>query len=102
MIAGSTSTPGLGAEVSDRIAPWTEFARTSVEAALGHSALASVVPTEDVAYAVVAMYLGLEMLSHLDGDRSRALALFDHARALAALLTSPPVPTDPPDPDEAS
>jgi AcrR family transcriptional regulator len=89
MIAGSSSTPGLGAEVADRIAPWTEFARRSVEAALGDSALASVLPTEDAAHAVVAMYLGLEMLSHLDGDRSRALALFDHARALAGLFAGP-------------
>ncbi len=100
MIAGSSSTPGLGAEVSERIAPWTDFARASVEAALGNSALTSVVPAEDAAYAVVAMYLGLEMLSHLDGDRSRALALFDHARALAAVLTPPPESSDPPTPGE--
>jgi len=36
----------------------------------------------------VALYLGLEMLSHLNGDRDRALALFTHAKQLAALLSA--------------
>ena len=35
---------------------------------------------------VVALYLGLEMLSHLDGDRDRAMALFQHAKQLAGLI----------------
>ena len=43
-------------------------------------------PSGDAAHGVVALYLGLEMLSHLDGDRAPALALFDHARQLATLL----------------
>jgi hypothetical protein len=45
-----------------------------------------VLPPGDVAYAIVALYLGLEMLTHLDGDRSRALGLFAHAKNLASLL----------------
>ena len=41
----------------------------------------------DVAsHAVVALYLGLEMLARLDGDRTAALALFGKARQLAGLL----------------
>jgi hypothetical protein len=34
----------------------------------------------------VAVYLGLEMLASLDGDRAAALALFDRARRAASLL----------------
>jgi hypothetical protein len=45
-----------------------------------------VLPAADAAYAIVALYLGLEMLTHLDGDRTRALDLFGHAKNLAALL----------------
>jgi AcrR family transcriptional regulator len=86
MIAGAGSTPGLGPQVAARIGPWFDFARQAIETTLGRSPLASVVPTGDVAYAVVALYLGLEMLSHLDGDRDRALALFRHAKQLAGLL----------------
>ena len=86
MIAGAAATPGLGEEVAARIEPWKRFARDALDAALAGSPLATMVPTDDVAHAVVALYLGLEMLSHLDGDRAPALALFDQARQVATLL----------------
>ena len=86
MIAGASSTPGLGPEVASRIQPWREFAQSAIEASLGNSPLSSVLPAKDVAHAVVALYLGLEMLSHLDGDAEAALALFAHAKQLASLF----------------
>ena len=85
MIAGASSTPGLGPEVSARLGPWFSFAEQAVTTALGPP-LDGVLPPGDVAYAIVALYLGLEMLTHLDGDRARALGLFAHAKNLAALL----------------
>jgi AcrR family transcriptional regulator len=86
MIAGASSTPGLGPEVAARIAPWTEFAQAATHAAFGDSALDSVIPPATVARGVVALYLGLEMLTHLDGDRAPALELFDQAKRLATLF----------------
>jgi AcrR family transcriptional regulator len=88
MIAGASSTPGLGPEVAKRITPWTDFAQRAVDASLGTSAIGAVIPSADVALAVVALYLGLEMLSHLDGDRSPALSLFDRAKQAAAVLAA--------------
>ena len=94
MIAGASSTPGLGAEVSARLGPWFAFAEHAVTATLG-SPLDSVVPPADMAYGIVALYLGLEMLTHLDGDRARALGLFAHAKNLAALLEALTAPAPP-------
>ncbi len=94
MIAGASSTPGLGAEVSARLGPWFAFAEHAVTATLG-SPLDSVVPPPDMAYGIVALYLGLEMLTHLDGDRARALGLFAHAKNLAALLEALTAPAPP-------
>ena len=85
MIAGSASTPGLGAEVKRRMTPWTQFASSALASVLGDSPLAGSVAPAEIAHAVVALYLGLELLSHLDGDRAPALALFDRARQLAAV-----------------
>jgi hypothetical protein len=45
-----------------------------------------VVPAGDVAYGIVALYLGLEMLSHLDGDQDPALNVLAHARVLAGFF----------------
>ncbi|MCU1459309.1 MAG: bacterial regulatory s, tetR family protein [Actinomycetia bacterium] len=86
MIAGAASSPALGEQVAARIAPWRAFAERVIESALADSPFASLVPVVNAAYAVVALYLGLEMLSHLDGDRAPALALFDQAGRLAALF----------------
>jgi AcrR family transcriptional regulator len=85
LIAGASSTPGLGSEVSARLGPWFAFAEQAVTTALGPP-LDGLLPPGDVAYAIVALYLGLEMLTHLDGDRARALGLFAHAKNLAAVL----------------
>src|SRR3954471_9680255 len=82
MIAGASSTPGLGAEVAKRIKPWRSFAKASIDRVLGGTGLS----TENVANAVVALYLGLELLAQLDGDRKPAATLFAQASALAPLL----------------
>ncbi len=85
MIAGSTSTPGLGVEVKARVQPWIGFAADALGTVLDRSALGGVVDTSELALVVVSLYLGLELLSHLDGDRAPALALFDRARQLAGV-----------------
>jgi AcrR family transcriptional regulator len=98
MIAGASSTPGLGPEVAARIAPWRQFTADAVRGALADSPLAGLVPEEEIAHGIVALYLGLEMLAHLDGDRAGAVALFVRARSIAALLGAPRPPTDGRDP----
>ncbi len=89
MIAGAASTPGLGVEVAARIKPWTGFARDAIAGVLEGSPLSSLVPVDEVAFAVVALYLGLEMLTQLDGDRKPADALFAQVRMVAGLLAGP-------------
>lgn len=86
MIAGSQSSPALGAEVAARLAPWREFAADAIRAILAGSPVAAMVRDQEIAHGVVALYLGLEMLASLDGDRAAALALFDRARRIASLL----------------
>jgi AcrR family transcriptional regulator len=86
LIAGASATPGLGAEVAARIAPWREFAQQAIASGLAGSPLGPLLPAAELSHAVVALYLGLELLSHLDGDRDRATALFDRAGQLAQVL----------------
>lgn len=86
MITGAQSTPGLGEQVAARLAPWRDFAESAVRQALTGSPLALVLPAKEIAHAVVAGFLGLELLASLDGDRAAALALFDRARLVAGLL----------------
>ncbi len=86
MIAGAQSVPGLGERVAERLVPWREFAERAVRRALGGSPAARLLPAADAAHAIVAGFLGLEMLAMLDGDTSAATAVFARARSVARLL----------------
>ena len=86
MVTGAQSSPGLGEQVAARLAPWRDFAEVAVGRALAGSPVAMVLPAREIAHAVVAGFLGLELLASLDGDRAAALALFDRARLVAGLL----------------
>ncbi len=86
MIAAAQFTPDLRPEVAARIRPWREFAAGTVRDALAGSPAARLLPPEELAHAVVALYLGLEMLANLEGEREPALTLFDRARKVASVL----------------
>lgn len=86
MIAAAQFTPELRPEVAARIQPWRAFAADSVRDALSGSPAARLLPPEELAHAIVALYLGLEMLANLEGEREPALALFDRAGKVASLL----------------
>lgn len=85
MVAGGSSIPGLRSEVAARMEPWVRFAEGVITRLLKGTFLESVLPTGDFAYAAVALYFGIETLTHLDGDRSRAEALFDTSKQLAPI-----------------
>ena len=95
LIAGSRTVPGMSEAVAERLAPWQELAATSLRSVAPPMASA-LVDIEGVARAIVAGFLGLELLAMLDrdGDRegagagSRGLALFDQAAGMARLLDS--------------
>jgi AcrR family transcriptional regulator len=86
MITGAQSVPGLGEQVAERLRPWRDMAQEAIGRALGRSAAARLLPPGEAAHALVAGFLGLELLASLDGDRAAALAVFDRARSLARML----------------
>lgn len=86
MITAAHSVPGLGEQVADRLRPWRAIAEDTVRRVLGRSAAARLLPPEEAAHALVAGFLGLEMLASLDGDRESAVAVFDRAGSLARLI----------------
>jgi AcrR family transcriptional regulator len=86
MITGAQAVPGLGDQVAERLRPWRDLAVEAVRRALGRSAAARLLPPAEAGHALVAIFLGLELLATLDGDRAAALAVFDRLRALARML----------------
>jgi AcrR family transcriptional regulator len=77
MVAGGVSDRELGGLVVARMQPWVEMVERKVRALIEGSLFESMVPPRDLAFAIIALYLGIDMLSHLDGDRARAESLLD-------------------------
>jgi AcrR family transcriptional regulator len=86
LIAGASADPQLGPEIVARITPWIDFAHEQIDRVMGASPLGQLVPAEDAAYAIVAQFLGLEMLTHLDGSTERSERLFELAASFAGVL----------------
>jgi AcrR family transcriptional regulator len=87
LIAGASSDLALGPEIVARVAPWIDFAREEIERVFEGSPLANLLPADDLAYAIVAQFLGLELLTHLDGSTERAERLFQLSAGLATLAS---------------
>ncbi|MGO9975405.1 MAG: TetR/AcrR family transcriptional regulator [Solirubrobacteraceae bacterium] len=77
MVAGGVSDPELGREVASRLQPWMEMVERKLGVLLSGSLLEPLIPARDVAFAIVALYLGIDLLSQLDGDHARAESLLD-------------------------
>jgi AcrR family transcriptional regulator len=84
LFAASSGNAALRAQMLARMQPWLDFTEELVARFLQGSALSSLVDARTTAGAVLALYLGVDLLLHLDGDRSRAIALFDLGDRLAA------------------
>lgn len=86
LVGASLSKPELRRELVARMRPWLEFTQEILERVLRDSPLAGLAPAaEPAAFAVVAGYLGLNMLSRLTPDLSETEALFEHLERLAQL-----------------
>lgn len=86
LIAGASSSSRLADGILAQVQPWVEFAEASVRRLLAGTPLEQTLPPHEVAHAVVALYLGLETLSHLDRDHANVDALFRAVEPAAALL----------------
>jgi AcrR family transcriptional regulator len=88
IIAGSLSHPELGPEIVARMEPWIDFAEKAVTKVAKGSVLAGLLPTRELAFGLVAFYLGIEMLNHLDGNRQHTEALFHVASQMSPMVVS--------------
>lgn len=99
MVGGGISDAALGAEVAARIEPWIGMVERKLEQLLAGSPLRSLSSPRDLAFGIVAAYFGVDMLGHLQRDRSRGESLLGLAARLAALADA--VLPQPHDADEA-
>jgi AcrR family transcriptional regulator len=85
MMAAATD-PERGGALLDRFDLWIALVQEALERAAAEYPIASVVPPREAAYAICAMFLGIELMARLDPSRSEADAVFDMMRSAASLI----------------
>ena len=83
LVGASIARPELREEIVARAEPWIDFVEQTLERVIGGSPLASLMPPRDLAYAAITFYLGVNLFTHLDADRTRTAALFGLAARVA-------------------
>ncbi|MFD3684682.1 TetR/AcrR family transcriptional regulator [Nocardiopsis sp. NPDC058631] len=83
LVAAAVTKPELRTEIRDRSEPWIAFIEHEWNRVLGGSALGRLLPAREVAYGAITFYLGVNLFSVLDEDRTRTEAVFDLAGELA-------------------
>lgn len=86
LLAGSVSSPTLRAAILDGMASWTALVTEALAKVVEDTPLASVVPLDDLAFAISSLFLGMEMIGGLDAETDRATALFDSLAAVSGVL----------------
>ena len=85
-LMASAGDPETGGVILDRFEEWIGLVQEALDRAVAGGPLAGVVPTRQAAYAVSAMFLGIELMTRLDPSRSEAPALFDMMANAAQLV----------------
>jgi AcrR family transcriptional regulator len=92
LMAGAASDPDMGKAVLEGFQGWISLVEDALEKAVDGEPIAGVLPTREVAYAISALFLGIELMARLDPDNSEAEAVFSALGDLAGLIESmPPV-----------
>jgi AcrR family transcriptional regulator len=87
LFAASSGDPHLREQMVARMQPWLEFTERLLARFTAGSPFAALIDARAAAGAILSLYIGMDLLIHLDGDRSRATAMFDAGDRLAATLT---------------
>ncbi|MCD9141634.1 TetR/AcrR family transcriptional regulator [Streptomyces albireticuli] len=83
LVAAAVAKPDLREQIRVRAEPWIAFVEETLERVIGGTPLARLTPPRDLANAAITFYLGVNLFTVLDADRSRTDSVFAMARRLA-------------------
>lgn len=86
LMAAAASDENVGRAMLKRFDGWISIVEEALRRSLAEHPLGSLVPVREAAYAISAMFLGIELMSRLDPQRSEADRVFDMMALLAQLI----------------
>ena len=85
-LMAAATDPERGGALLDRFDLWIGLVQEALERVGASYPIAAGVPTREAAYAIASMFLGIELLSRLDPERSEAEPVFDMMETIAGLI----------------
>lgn len=76
IVAGWSTNSDVGPRIIEILKPWDDLVAGALRRSLAGTPFAHAVPVEDMAHAIAALFLGIEMLNRLDADETRTASLF--------------------------
>lgn len=84
--AGAAGNDEMGPKLYAALEPWSQMLSETIDRVMGDSPITQVMPNRQIADAMSALFLGIELLDDLDPSRKQAESMFDSMEALAGLL----------------
>lgn len=88
LVGASLAHPEMKAEIMKRAEPWLAFVQEAVLKFLAGTAFEALVDPQDLAWAILSLYMGINLLTILEDDDTRSENLFANAERLTPLLSS--------------
>ena len=85
IVAGWSTSSDVGQRILATLRPWDEMVEAALQRSLADTPFSQIVPTKDLAHAIAAMFLGIELMSRLDRDDARTDSLFASLSGAAQL-----------------
>ncbi len=95
LIGASSSDQQLRAAVLAQVAPWMELTERSLQRVLAASGLGGLVPVDQLAFVMVSLFLGMELLTDIAGDAETIDRLFESAHLVTGVLGALALPETP-------
>ncbi|MGF1599573.1 MAG: TetR/AcrR family transcriptional regulator [Acidimicrobiales bacterium] len=76
IVAGWSANSDMGPRILEILDPWDELVAGALSRCLEDTPFGALVPTGDLAHAISALFLGIELLSRLEADDRRTVSLF--------------------------
>lgn len=86
LMSGAAYDPDMAKEIMTSFEPWIELVEIALTQAIKDSPLAPMLPVRDMAYAISALFLGVELMTQLDPERLDEAKVFDMMGAVASML----------------
>lgn len=84
--AGAAGNDEMGPKLYEALEPWSQMLSETIDRVMGDSPITQIMPNRQIADAMSALFLGIELLDDLDPSRKQAESMFDSMEALAGLL----------------